>query len=258
MSFKYLFANGCSFVYGENAGEYLGLGKEYNTELRFSKLLADKLNAEEINYGKNGESNHYITRTTFDWIEANQDKVKDTLFVIGTTEPLRLEFWLDFEKRYQAVSMRWIAGCVDNVKNLEEEQLQQSLKNTIPRIFGDDSLNPDEGLEWYRKYLKYFYSYEEEENVTERLYKQLNSHIKSFGGTLILFHSIYDSIKDKSQFNFFNFPGENNFWKGYNRFKQDNGENWKTSCTHPSHLSHAWFAEALHEYIIENRLSNGS
>ena len=55
----------------------------------------------------------------------------------------------------------------------------------------------------------------------------------------------------KDYFNFFNFPCEKNYWKEYNWIKQSSGENWKTSCTHPSHLSHDWFAKELYEFIGE-------
>jgi hypothetical protein len=90
---KYLFCNGCSFVYGENAGYLLDKDRSWNPKLRFTKILADKLGLEEINLAANGESNHYTVRTTYDWIENNKDKVKDTIFILGATEPLRLEFY---------------------------------------------------------------------------------------------------------------------------------------------------------------------
>lgn len=251
MRYEYLFANGCSFVYGENAGQYLGVGRKNDQHLRFSKLLSDKLNVEEINLGKNGESNHYIVRTTFDWVEENKDKVKNTVFTIGITEPLRLEFWLDSIQNYQAASMRWVSSVINNPGNHTPHQLTNSISEMIPRLFGTNTVDPQKGLEWYEMYLRYFYTYEQEEKVTERLYKLLNSHIKSYGGTLILFNSIYDSIKDKAPFNFYNFPHELNCWKSYNRLRQDQGENWKTDCTHPSHLSHAWFSDQLYEFITQ-------
>lgn len=245
---KYLFANGCSFVHGENAGEYLNKDRSWNSKLRFSKLLADRLNLQEINLAANGESNHYIVRTTYDWIESNKEKVKDTIFILGITEPLRLEFYLSAVKKYQAASMRWVAGALHNLKSKSEKELTNSIQEMIPRIFGAN-IDHQEGLEWYGKFLKYFYEYEEEEKVTERLYRFINSHINFRGGKLVVFNSIYDSIKDKSDFNFFNFPGDLNFWKAYDRLRQDQGENWKTSCTHPSHISHEWLSNQLFNFI---------
>ena len=50
---KYLFCNGCSFVYGENAGYLLDKDSSWNPKLRFTKILADKLGLEEINLAAN-------------------------------------------------------------------------------------------------------------------------------------------------------------------------------------------------------------
>ena len=90
---KYLFCNGCSFVHGENAGHLFNYGRDWNAKLRFSKLLADKLGLEEINIAANGESNHYTVRTTYDWIEANKDKVKEKnkLFRQNNTDRIKCD-----------------------------------------------------------------------------------------------------------------------------------------------------------------------
>jgi len=252
---KYLFCNGCSFVYGENAGHLFNYDRDWNAKLRFSKLLADKLGLEEINIAANGESNHYTVRTTYDWIEANKDKVKDTIFVLGATEPSRLEFYQAAIKNYQAVAMRWVAGALDTLKGKEVDKLTNELED-VQRLFGS-KVPIKLGVEWFGNFLKYFYTNEEEERVTERLFKLINSHINYRGGKLVLFNSIYDSIKDKSDFNFYNFPEEpqkRNFWKGYNSHMQDIHGNWKTNCHHPSHISHEWFANELYNFILNEKL----
>ena len=166
---KYLFCNGCSFVHGENAGYLFNYERTWNAKLRFSKLLAEKLGLEEINLAANGESNHYIVRTTYDWIEANKDKVKDTIFVLGATEPLRLELFQAFKNKYQAVSMRWAAGAVQFLdKSVDSHYItrtyEEELKQT-QKIFGSD-VSLELGVGWFKNLLKYFYTYEEEEKVT--------------------------------------------------------------------------------------------
>ena len=248
---KYLFANGCSFVHGENAGHLFNYDRTWNAKLRFSKLLADKLGLEEINIAANGESNHYTVRTTYDWIENNKDKVKDTIFVLGATEPLRLEFFQAALKKYQAVSMRWVAGALDTLKGKEIDKLTNELED-VQRLFGS-KVPINTGVEWFGNFLKYFYTYEEEEKVTERLFKFINSHINFRGGKLVLFNSIYDSIEDTSDFYFYNFPEERNYWKGYNAHMQDIHGNWKTNCHHPSHISHEWFANELYNFILNEK-----
>lgn len=247
---KYLFCNGCSFVYGENAGYVLGIPRSDNPhkKFRFSKLLSDKLNLEEINLGKNGESNHYTVRTTYDWIESNKDKVKDTIFILGTTEPIRLENYLALKKNYQAVSMRWVSNGYDTFfKNPEEDWQSKELF----KIFGSDDIEPGNGLKWWYDYIKYYFDEEAERETCERKFKMISSYIEKYGGKCIIFNSIYDNIKNKESLNFFNFPEDRNYWKGYNAYRVEKGDEFKTNCHHPSHLSHEWFANELHSYINE-------
>ena len=63
---------------------------------RWSKLLSDKLGLEEINKARHGGSNDRIIRMTIEWCNNNQDKINDTLFVIGWTSFNRFEFWDNF------------------------------------------------------------------------------------------------------------------------------------------------------------------
>ena len=249
---KYLFVNGCSFVAGVNAGEYLGISQddERVKDLRFSKILSDKLGIEEINLAKGGESNEYSIRTTFDWIENNKDKVNETLFILGVTETSRIEFFLTQSKNFQTSAMSWVIANYENKYNIKKhEHPGYSPEHTIPRLFGTDTISADDGLEWFINYIKYFYDENERGREIERQYKMLESFINKYGGKLILFNSVYDVIDDKDYFNFFNFPCEKNYWKEYNWIMQSSGKNWKTSCTHPSHLSHKWFAEKLYDFV---------
>ena len=54
---KYLYANGCSFVWGDEID-----GPEEN---RWSRIFSERYNVEEINESENGSSNNRIYRTTF-------------------------------------------------------------------------------------------------------------------------------------------------------------------------------------------------
>ena len=69
-------------------------------ENRFSKKLSEKLNCEEINISQSGGSNDRIFRTTFDWIQSNKEKVKDTLFVVGLTTINRVDLYSKHDNRY--------------------------------------------------------------------------------------------------------------------------------------------------------------
>jgi hypothetical protein len=83
---KYLYTNGCSYTEG--------CGLDNPEKERYSKLLADKFNAEDINQSEGGCSNQRICRITYDWISENQDKLKDTLFVLQLSYPVRNEIWV--------------------------------------------------------------------------------------------------------------------------------------------------------------------
>ena len=86
---KYVYSNGCSFAEG--------CGLDNPKKERYSKLIADKFGAEDINQSSGGGSNQRIFRTTFEWISENQDKLKNTLFVIQLTYPIRNEIWVNGE-----------------------------------------------------------------------------------------------------------------------------------------------------------------
>jgi hypothetical protein len=90
MNYKYLVANGCSFVNGDGYSDGL-LKPPY----RFSTLLSKKLKCKDINLAQSGASNDRIIRTTFDWIENNKDKCKDTLLILGLTDVSRIELYLN-------------------------------------------------------------------------------------------------------------------------------------------------------------------
>lgn len=111
---KYLVANGCSFTrhpfepnhvrntFSSDEDYY-----DYVLSNRYSKLLADKLDVEEVNISSGGSSNDRVFRTTYDWIQENKEKVKDTYFVIGLTDCLRKDLWSNFKQEYIISSEIW-------------------------------------------------------------------------------------------------------------------------------------------------------
>ena len=71
---KYLYSNGCSFVYGDEI--------DHPHENRWSRIFSDKCGVEDINEAENGSSNNRIYRTTKDWVLGNKDKLEDTFVVL--------------------------------------------------------------------------------------------------------------------------------------------------------------------------------
>ena len=99
---KYLYTNGCSFVYGDelqnpNDGNW-------QFDHRWSKILSAKMGVEEINQAQNGSSNNRIYRTTKDWVLSNKSKLKDTFVVLGWSQAIRTERFNDMAAMHEAIN----------------------------------------------------------------------------------------------------------------------------------------------------------
>lgn len=98
---KYLFVNGDSYAHGLSDLEF---NVPYKN--RYSRLLANYFDLEEINISNSGASNDTIVRTTLDWIENNNDKIHETIFLIGWTISIREEHF-NFRKKKWVVNKNW-------------------------------------------------------------------------------------------------------------------------------------------------------
>ena len=74
---------------------------DFSVKIRFTGLVSKKMGLEEINISYPGKSNRAIMRTTIEWILDNQDKVKDTFFLIGWTSPHRTESVSEDKDEYE-------------------------------------------------------------------------------------------------------------------------------------------------------------
>jgi len=74
---------------------------DFSVKNRFTGLASKKIGLEEINISWPGKSNRAIMRTTIEWILDNQDKVKDTFFLIGWTAPHRTESVSEDKDEYE-------------------------------------------------------------------------------------------------------------------------------------------------------------
>ena len=97
--YKYLVANGCSFVQGSGLHDLLPNWPVKNVEGRFSDVLSKKLNCQEINIAAGGAGNDKIVRTTFEWVEQNKEKL-DTLIILGLSDWARKEIWVNEKNMY--------------------------------------------------------------------------------------------------------------------------------------------------------------
>ena len=89
---KYLVVSGCSHSNGTGLDQAIksktrGTSKikahNFRLQNRWSRLLSDKLNLEEIHLGRDAASNWQIYHNVMNWILENPDKIKDSLFIIS-------------------------------------------------------------------------------------------------------------------------------------------------------------------------------
>jgi len=111
--YKYIFAIGCSYTYGEGlnyithynkTGQWVNADggiregqrdEEYRKKWRYSKLLADKFGAEEINCASNGTSLDRAWRYLTDFIFTDE-RAKDSLLVWQLTMLDRREVFRNY------------------------------------------------------------------------------------------------------------------------------------------------------------------
>ena len=82
---KNIVSCGCSYV--------AGAGCSIVNEERLSALFAKKYNANDINFAIDGGSNDRIVRKITNWVVENKNKLDETLFLIGVTQPQRFEIY---------------------------------------------------------------------------------------------------------------------------------------------------------------------
>ncbi len=79
-----LLTNGCSFTWGAELDD---------RELRFGRLLSNKIDCDLIDISKNGSSNERILRTTLDYLNEPNTNLNDLMVVIGWSGIARTEFF---------------------------------------------------------------------------------------------------------------------------------------------------------------------
>ena len=89
---KYLVVSGCSHSNGTGLDQAIKSktrgtsqikARNFCLQNRWSRLLSDKLNLEEIHLGRDAASNWQIYHNVMNWILENPDKIKDSLFIIS-------------------------------------------------------------------------------------------------------------------------------------------------------------------------------
>ena len=177
--YKYLVANGCSFVQGSGLHEPLPNWPVKNVEGRFSDVLSKKLNCQEINIAAGGAGNDKIVRTTFEWVEQNKEKL-DTLIILGLSHWTRKEIWVNEINEY------------DKFKTVQEDF-------------------------YYNEFVKKHLNYEQEMINLKRNLTMLDAYIKQVNPTvdLLIFGSFEIDNLVLDSFNSFKFNSKDASWLKY-------------------------------------------
>lgn len=231
--YKYLVANGCSFV--------VGLGCTNSTEQRFSKLLSDKLECEVYNLAKNGGSNDRIIRTSFDWVREHKGK-ENVLIVFGLTGYARMDVWVNGWNEDSDVPI----GYRQFIFSSRKAKTGFSRKYDLQKNLG---VTVEERNKFFKIFTEYFLS---EEKRMEKLKRELimfQSYMKEQlpNSELILFSSLLWDVPKS-------------FKECFNWFEFKNGQTWREDfenihnvASHPSTLAHKLIADELYDFIEKIR-----
>lgn len=246
---KYLLAAGCSFVEGGSMNyEHPSINcppwKE-QMELRFSKVLANKLNFKEINIAGSGGSNQRSIRLIYEWFKENKSKAENTTVVLGLTELLRKEKFSTKTQSYIKWRNTIFFDDVLNFDNLEEQP-----QKLMPSSFEFHKLIEKENLlSRLKQYamidVMYFTDIEYELKKLSQNLELLDSFIKNLGGNLIVFSAMLENDNlDTSGLNFYKFK------KGFSwrQYIESYDKKYAFSL-HPNVKDNAIIAEDLFNFI---------
>ena len=192
---------------------------------RFSKKLSEKLGCEEINLSASGGSNQRMFRTTFDWIQKNKEKVKDTLFIIGLSGPARVDLYSKHQNRY-ICGQPFYSG--PSVKLIAEKM----------------NCSTDEVWGWVNFKLNYTY---EEQEVLKEVKRECLLLDKYVDSNVIFFNALRNINIFIDEVNFMSF-GEYNTWQ----------ELIGMEVGHPKEHHHHEMADTLYKHIQKGYEENNT
>ncbi len=228
LKYKYLVANGCSFTKGscmiDDKDKQLLTSPQFKKN-RFSKKLSDKLNIEEINIANSGKSNDRIFRELFYWVAENEDKVKDSLFLVGLSESTRKDLYSNYLKKY-----------------IISYEIYQDLK-----LIARDFNAPLQDVEKWRNFeLKYMI---DEDEVEKKIIRDCVLFDSLVGGNVIFLNAWRKSDVVHPKLKFVHFDEEG--YKGYNwvDFIRAYDKDW--SLGHPWKSHHHRLTDIIYRFITK-------
>jgi hypothetical protein len=223
---KYLVVSGCSHSQGTGLGQAIKSKTkgqiadhrvtEFRLQNRWSRLLSDKLNFEEINIGIDAASNWQIYYNVMNWILDNPDKINDSLFIISWSYSDRNylgligDFYHGEKLIFHSKKSKYLIESIDYIplemsklkmdgvgpgKSIESNWDEVIQKNSLLYMIGLTSILGNQNL----KYLHFhsdFHSWIEPDRIDEtndvvQFFKQMKTFINFFDEKNYIFDETY-------------------------------------------------------------------
>ena len=221
---KNIVSCGCSWIYGS--------GCYRRDTQRLSVLFAKKYNAEDINFAIDGGSNDRIVRKITNWVVENKNKLDETLFLIGVTQPQRFEIYDEDEK-----GGRYIRYAELFTVNSDLLNAKMGVKTTLRNILLLTTL--------FEKYNCKYIIFDVIDNIREVTRSEDKYYDEVFGNK--------NYYSEESWMDFCSPRGKGLFAAEDERMKQKKPD-YKEDWGHPSAKGNQKWFEVLTNYVEENKL----
>ena len=217
--------NNHAFAMDDSALFYLGRRPHpANLAVSYGKHIADALGAKLICQATSGGSNDRTIRTTINWVENNQDKLKDTFVILQWTTWEREE-WLHKDKWYQVNA---------SGSDIVPPELEERYKNYIVNV------------DWAAKTLE----------AHDKIWT-MHQYLKNHGIRHVFFsaHSSFSDIYENRQNWGLNYIDPYYREKTFNAVLKNNGFEYVTPQSfHFGADAHCFWAKYMLQYIKDNNL----
>lgn len=172
MKFDLILTNGCSFVQGNSlGGKNLPSKPVKKVPNRFSELVAEHFNAEEVNLSAGGSGNDRIFRTTFDWVESNKSRLveKNLLICLGLSSPYRSEFFSASKQDYFKLNIN-SQGIISERLSKESKTLNKEDVENFSKVWFGEFFDIDERIKSHFRLFKSLIAFLNQEIPNHRLF----------------------------------------------------------------------------------------
>ena len=216
-----LVLGGCSFGIkpfdhdNPRRNSFQQLEGDVEVEYRFSKLLADKLNCEEINLCEGGVSNDYILRVLYNWISENKPIDKNVIMMVGLTELSRFEIFSTLSQKYiMTINPTSLSARVPNIINrfLELTNLTKWISereiSSYFEIFYKYFYDELEQIQRLNRKLDMFQVYCEKNNIDVFFCSTMLTDVKAYNRLGDIYKNPNMKNFNTKDINYFKFPNE--------------------------------------------------